>query len=316
MTEPAGLDIAALREWIGRAETARDVVTPRLVEEFRATLDDAALDGATLDGATSGEGGAEAPLAIHWCLAPPAAATASLGPDGHPARGDARPGGPAPGGFLPPVPLPRRMWAGSALTLHDKLRAGDAVERRSRVADVTVKQGRTGRLCFVSVDHEFATDRGIAIAERQEIVYRDLPSGQPPQARKESPQARQDSPPARQESPPAQWWRDGEAGPVLLFRYSALTFNGHRIHYDRRYVTEVEFYPGLIVHGPLQATLLIRFAASLKGTAPRRFAFRGLQPLFDFERFRLCARETEAGLHLWTETSDGRQTMDATAAWA
>jgi 3-methylfumaryl-CoA hydratase len=278
MTEPAEPDIEMLRGWIGRTETARDVVAPRLVEEFRATLDDDATSAA-------------APLAIHWCLAPPAPPTVSLGPDGHPARG----------GFLPPVPLPRRMWAASSLTFHDSLRIGDAVERRSRIADVAVKHGRTGRLCFVTVAHEFATGRGLAITERQEIVYRDLQPAGPAAARKD--------PPA------AQWQRDATAGPVLLFRYSALTFNGHRIHYDRSYVTEIEGYPGLIVHGPLQATLLIEFAASIRGAAPARFQFRGLQPLFDFEPFRLGAREMEAGLHLWIEAADGRQTMDATAAW-
>jgi 3-methylfumaryl-CoA hydratase len=278
MTEPAELDAAALRGWIGRTETARDVVAKRLAEELRATLN--------ADATSS-----EPPLAIHWCLAPPAAPTASLGPDGHPARG----------GFLPPVPLPRRMWAGSALTFHDRLRIGDAVERRSRIADVTIKQGRTGRLCFVTVEHEFTTDRGLAITERQEIVYRGLQSAQPV--------------PSRAEVPEAGWTRDLTADPVLLFRYSALTFNGHRIHYDRSYVTEVEGYPGLIVHGPLQATLLVDFAASIKGAAPWTFQFRGMQPLFDFERFRLCAREREAGLHLWIEAEDGRQTMDAQASW-
>ena len=275
MTE---LDVAALRGWIGRTETARDIVSERLVREFRATLDDGS--------ASSGP-----PLAIHWCLAPPAAPIASLGPDGHPARG----------GFLPPVPLPRRMWAGSSLTFHDQLCTGDVVERRSRIADVAVKQGRTGRLCFVAVEHEFMTERGLAIAERQEIVYRGLETGQ--------------AAPLKTELPQAQWRRDCEAGPVLLFRYSALTFNGHRIHYDRRYVTEIEGYPGLIVHGPLQATLLLDFAAAVKGAVPGHFQFRGVQPLFDFERFRLCAREREAGLHLWIEAEDGRQTMDCTASW-
>jgi 3-methylfumaryl-CoA hydratase len=278
MSGSESLDAEALRGWIGRTEAARDAITPRLLREFRATLyddDDAAISPA-----------------IHWCLAPPAAPTASLGPDGHPARG----------GFLPPVPLPRRMWAGSTLTFHDPLRLGDQVERRSRIADVAVKRGRTGILCFVTIEHEFTTDRGLATTERQDIVYREMQAGQA-------------APAAKADPPRPQWQRDVSADPVLLFRYSALTFNSHRIHYDRSYATQVEGYPGLVVHGPLQATLLLDFAASLNGAAPRQFHFRGLQPLFDFEPFRLCAREQDGGLHLWTETADQSRRMQATASW-
>ncbi|MCU4160071.1 MaoC family dehydratase N-terminal domain-containing protein [Acidiphilium sp. AL] len=283
MTEATELDVDALRGWIGRRETVRDMLTPRLVRELQATLDqDAAVP----------EDGAKAPLAIHWCLAPPAAPGSALGPDGHPARG----------GFLPPVPLPRRMWAGGALRFHDRLRVDDAVERRSRIADVSVKRGRSGTLCFVAVDHEIATARGIAIAERQDIVYRALEDGSA-------------KPPAPAALPRAEFRREMRADPVLLFRYSALTFNGHRIHYDRSYVTEVENYPGLIVHGPLQATLLIEFAAATEGRAPAGFTFRGVSPLFDFTPFALCARRNETGLALWIETADGIRTMEAQATW-
>jgi 3-methylfumaryl-CoA hydratase len=158
-----------------------------------------------------------------------------IGPDGHPKRG----------GFLPPVPLPRRMWAGSRLTFVQPVRVGDALTRESRILDVSGKEGRTGHLVFVTVRHDYSLASGLAITEEHDIVYRDNPQpGQP--APKPTP-APTDS----------QFSREIVPDPVLLFRYSALTFNGHRIHYDRSYVTEVEGYPGLIVHGPLIATLLL-----------------------------------------------------------
>jgi len=216
------LDIAALRAWIGRTETSVDTLTPRLAREYAAMLD-------------RDPGEEFAPLAIHWCLAPPAAPAAALGPDGHPARGL----------FLPPVPLPRRMWAGGELRLHGRLRVGDLVTRTSRIADVTVKQGRAGILCFVTVEHELTGPRGLAISETQDIVYRDLETAAVPVP---------GAAPARRAVPrEAGWRRDKGADAVLLFRYSALTFNGHRIHYDRAYAVGVEAYPGLVVHGPLQS---------------------------------------------------------------
>jgi 3-methylfumaryl-CoA hydratase len=221
-----------------------------------------------------------------------------LGPDGHPARGD----------FLPPVPLPRRMWAAGRLEFSDALRVGDAVERHSRIADISVKEGRSGRLCFVAVDHEISTLRGVALKERHDIVYRDAPSGDA---------AKQEvAPPAQEESfPKAQWSETKVADAVMLFRYSALTFNGHRIHYDRQYVTEIEGYPGLIVHGPLQATLLIEFAAAIRGVGPQVFAFRALNALFDGQQFALNAAESAGGLDLWISGPGGRTTMTAKAEW-
>jgi 3-methylfumaryl-CoA hydratase len=274
----AALDVSHLREWIGRTETVEDYVTPRLMREYAAMMDHEAPQEI-------------APLAIHWCLSPPAANTASLGPDGHPARG----------GFLPPVPLPRRMWAGGRLRLGDRLRVGDAVQRRSEITDVTVKEGRTGTLCFVTVAHEIFSPRGLAIAEEQNIVYRDAAAPASP------------AKPARPSTP--DWVAEKKADPVLLFRYSALTYNGHRIHYDRSYAMGEENYPGLIVHGPLQATWLLEFAAKIKDGAPAYFSFRGVQPLFDFLAFKLCAKAQEGGLNLWIETADGVTTMEATAAW-
>jgi 3-methylfumaryl-CoA hydratase len=292
MTEPLQLDLNHLRQWIGRSEEAHDVITSRLVKGLLVTISDSSPDPVK---------GMEAPLAVHWCLAPPTVPMAQLGPDGHPARG----------GFLPPVPLPRRMWAGGRLEFHDRLRVADTVTRRSSISDVTAKPGRTGTLCFVTVDHEISTTRGLAIRERQDIVYR---SAEP--ARLASPAATPAQPQPGLSIVAAQHSRTARADPVLLFRYSALTFNGHRIHYDRSYCIDVESYPGLVVHGPLQATLLLEFAVSLReGHAPSTFEFRSIKPLFDGADFTVSADEDMDGLRLWTAGWDGQPAMKAKAAW-
>jgi 3-methylfumaryl-CoA hydratase len=168
---------------------------------------------------------------------------------------------------------------------------------------VTMKTGSTGPLCFVSVDHLVTTSRGTAIRERHDIVYRDV-----------SPTS---AAPAKPATPPVAQHRETHmADTVLLFRYSALTFNGHRIHYDRDYVTRVEGYPGLIFHGPMQAALLVEFAARLHGgAAPKKFSYRGVQPLFEGSEFSVNANEVESGLELWTANSQGQPTMKGTASW-
>jgi 3-methylfumaryl-CoA hydratase len=262
-----------------------DIVTAQLTKGLRATL--------FLE-ISEPKAGDAAPFTVHWCLGQPVAAMSEIGPDGHPARG----------GFLPPVPLPRRMWAGGELEFHDTLRVGDEMTRISRIADVTMKTGSTGALCFVSVNHQVTTARGTAISERQDIVYRDV--------------SRASSAPAKGAPvpPSAQHRETHMADTVLLFRYSALTFNGHRIHYDRDYVTKVEGYPGLIFHGPLQAALLVEFAARLHGgTVPRKFSYRGVQPLFDGSEFSVNANMIDAGMELWTANSEGQPTMKGTATW-
>jgi 3-methylfumaryl-CoA hydratase len=276
-------DLDHLRQWIGRTTRASDVVTAQLVKGLRATLFLPVGEPKTGDAA---------PYTVHWCLAPAVVASSELGADGHPARG----------GFLPPVPLPRRMWAGGELEFFDTLRVGDEVTRASRIKDVTLKSGSTGQLCFVAVDHEITTPRGTAIRERHDIVYRDV-----------SPAS---SAPAKAAGPPpvAKHRETHVADPVLLFRYSALTFNGHRIHYDRDYVTKVEGYPGLIFHGPMQAALQIEFAAKLRGIVPKTFSYRGAQPLFEGS-FSVNANETAAGMETWTANSEGQPTMKGTATW-
>jgi 3-methylfumaryl-CoA hydratase len=284
MTDKPDLD--HLRQWIGRTTEAADTVTAQLVRGLRATL---------FTEIGTPKPGDAAPFTTHWCLAQPVYPMSELGPDGHPTRG----------GFLPPVPLPRRMWAGGELEFVDTLRVGDEATRTSRISDVTMKTGSTGVLCFASVDHLITTSRGTAIRERQDIVYRDVPAGGPAPAA-----AKPAAPP-----PSAQHRESHIADPVLLFRYSALTFNGHRIHYDRDYVTKVEGYPGLIFHGPMQAALLVESAARLHGgAAPKKFSYRGMQPLFEGE-FSINANETGDGMELWTANSAGQPTMKATATW-
>jgi 3-methylfumaryl-CoA hydratase len=238
--------------------------------------------------------GDAAPFTVHWCLAQPVFPMSMLGPDGHPTRG----------GFLPPVPLPRRMWAGGEIEFLQPLRVGDESTRTSRIADVQLKTGSTGTLCFVSVEHSISSPRGTAIRERQDIVYREATTTAAAPAKAPPP------------APKAQHRETHVSDPVLLFRYSALTFNGHRIHYDRDYVTKIEGYPGLIFHGPLQAALIIEMAAKLRsGKPPKKFTYRGVQPLFEGTEFSINANETEAGMELWTANAEGQPTMKGTAVW-
>ncbi len=283
MTEK--LDLDHLREWIGRSQDASDIVTAQLVKGLRATLFQ------EIGEPTTGE---VAPFTVHWCLAQPVFPMSQLGADGHPKRG----------GFLPPVPLPRRMWAGGELEFVDPLRVGDEAERTSRISDISLKTGSTGTLCFVAVEHLIRSPRGTAIRERQDIVYRDMTGGG---------SAAPKAPPP----PPVAKHRETHVSdPVLLFRYSALTFNGHRIHYDREYVTKVEGYPGLIFHGPLQAALLVELAAKLHGgTPPKKFSYRGLQPLFEGSSFSANANDNAQGMELWIANAEGQPTMKGTATW-
>ncbi len=278
------MDAEHFKTWIGRSEQMSGVMTDLIVAQFCATFDDA----------TTPEPGQPAPLLAHYCLAQALVPTGSLGDDGHPARG----------GFLPPVPLPRRMWAAAALEFHAPIRVGDTVTRASIIRDVTFKEGRSGQLCFVTVAHEWIVDGETRISEVQDIVYREASA--PANA---SRQRGEDAAPKGEHVE-----RITPSAP-LLFRYSALTFNGHRIHYDLPYAKTVENYPGLIVHGPLQATMLIRLAAKLKGMSPRRFQFRSLSPVFDATDFTLNATGSGDGMELWTASEGGPVGMKASAEW-
>jgi 3-methylfumaryl-CoA hydratase len=276
------LDIEPLRLWIGREETTRDVVTAAPIARLAAALD--------RDDPAPRGGGALPPL-WHWLYFLPVHRQSELGHDGHARLG----------GFLPPVPLPARMWAGGRLEFHHALRVGEEITRTSRIADLTYKAGRSGPLVFVLVRHEIHHPQGLAIVEEQDIVYRE-PGELKPQAVT-----------ARAE---AAWTRTILPDDVLLFRYSALTFNGHRIHYDRRYA-ESEGYPGLVVHGPLIATLLLDLLRrNLPEAIVSRFEFRALSPLFDGTPFEICGQPQPQGIHLWARNAAGGLAMDATATLA
>ena len=278
------LDIVHLQQWIGRAETHSDVITPVPVAALAATLD--------REDPPPQPGDALPPL-WHWLYFLPVHRQSELGADGHAQRG----------GFLPPVPLPRRMWAGGRLEFHRPLRVGEPVTRVSRILDVKGKQGRTGELVFVLVRHEISDAEGVALTEEHDIVYR------------EHPKAGEPAPSPIPAPVDFTWQRAIHPDDVLLFRYSALTFNGHRIHYDRRYATEVEGYPGLIVHGPLIATLLLDLLRrSLPQANVARFQFRAVSPLFDTAPFAVCGKPESGGaIRMWAQNAAGILAMDATA---
>lgn len=223
------------------------------------------------------------PLLHHWLYFWDVKPPSGLGPDGHPAKG----------GFLPPVPLPRRMWAGGRLTFHRPLHVGDRVTKLSTIQSVTEKSGRSGTLVFVTVRHDFDAGNGVAISEEQDLVYRE-PAAAGPQ------------PPERGDAPDADWVETVEPDPVLLFRYSALTMNGHRIHYDRPYAESEENYPALVVHGPLQATLLISLAARNLSAPITGFDFRGQQPAFDGALLHVCGQPAPDGAELWTQQGSAK----------
>ncbi len=293
--------------WIGRSETARDTVSPTPVKALAATLDHPAAPVET---------GTALPPLWHWLSFLPLHRQSELGADGHARRG----------GFLPPVPLPRRMWAGSQFEFRAPIRVGDRLLRTSTIASVSEKTGRSGRLVFVKVRHELCCNGAAepALVEFHDIVYRDAKHPgdvEPP------PQPAPDG---------AAWQREIVPDDVLLFRYSALTFNGHRIHYDRRYATEVEGYPGLVVHGPLIATLLLDLLRRERPDAEvTAFRFMAVRPTFDLHPFRVCGampgapqavappatgRPPNGGradgntVRLWAQDHEGWLTMDATAA--
>jgi len=276
-------DLDYLRGWINREQTVEDTLTFDLARKFHGTLD--------LPGSPPEPGSPAQPL-IHFCLAQMAAPTAELGVDGHPRRG----------GFLPDIPLPRRMWAASDIRFCAPLLVGQTVRRISRVSDVTAKEGRSGPLFFVTVEHRLETGSQMLLRDVQDIVYREAaPSGAP-------------APSATPVAPPGEHRRTAIVSAPLLFRYSALTFNSHRIHYDRSYATE-EGYPDLVVHGPLQATLLIALAKDIHGRAPERFTFRSQAPLFESDKINLHASWNGEALHLWTARENGPVAMSAVATW-
>ncbi len=270
-------DLEAWRAWVGRVEESEDTIDPSRARAMQAALDD--------PGPPLGPGDALPPL-WHWLYFWTVAPAAELGPDGHPGRG----------GFLPPIELPRRMWAGSRVTFPRPLPLGATARRRSEIIDVSLKPGRSGPLAFVTIRHQVATDDGICIEEEQDLVYRAAPTpGEAPRAGEPAPAG-------------SAWRREMAPDPVLLFRYSALTFNGHRIHYDLKFATEVEGYPGLVVHGPLLATLMVDLARRERPAARvAAFEFRAQRPVFDTAPYVVAGAPAAdgTGAEVWVADAQG-----------
>ncbi|MCS4504780.1 MaoC family dehydratase N-terminal domain-containing protein [Arhodomonas aquaeolei] len=263
------------RAWIGRTREGDDTVDAWRVAAFNAALDrEASLpaDGTPL------------PPCWQWLLFPPLYRASASGGDGHERLG----------AFLPALPAGhRRMWAGSRMTIERPLQVGERVHCRSTVAEVVPKTGRSGPLVFVTVSHEIEGERGGRIDEAQDIVYRaPAPGGGADTA-------------GSDDMPEPAWRATWRPDPVLLFRYSALTYNSHRIHYDRSYCTGVEGYPGLVVHGPLMATLMLDLAVQQRGTPVRRFEYRSRAPVFDDMAFTTAGVPEGDGARLWVTRPDG-----------
>lgn len=274
------MNMEELRTWIGRQQVLDDLATAAPLKNLAATLDQEAKFVA----------GDEVPPLWHWTYFLPSPLTSKLDIDGHPKRGE----------FLPPIVLPRRMWAGSRVQFLNPLRVGDTISRRSTITDIVSKEGRSGPLHFVKVRHEIQTSGVNAIIEDQDIVYRNPPSSAETATSTALPVD-------------AAWRRRIDPSPVLLFRYSALTFNSHRIHFDRPYAQRTEGYNGLVVHGPLIATLLLDLLRHEKPDAQiREFSFRAVRPLFDTSHFFVCGGpEDDGSIRLWAEDCDGTVAINA-----
>ena len=277
------VDIDHLRKWIGKIDNVTDYVTPIVEQRYRATLN---MDiGNPQDGepVTSG---------LHWMLGWNLVKNDELGVDSHPALGE----------FLPPVPLPRRMWAGSEIKVLKPIRVGDKVVKQSTVADIQVKEGRTGLLCFVTAEYNFLVNDEVTINEKHNIVYRDISkSGGGSGYSKEIPER-------------ADLSEKIFMHPTILFRYSAIGFVGHRIHYDHPYTVNEENYPGLIVHGPLQATYLLRAAEKLMGTQVKSFTHKVMAPVFANSEYMVGVDKMDDGsVSCWGATKEFGVTMRAEA---
>ena len=277
------MDIAELQRWVGKTETVSDQITPVPIAALRATLD--------IDAPPPRRGDPLPPL-WHWLYFLPIHRQSDLGPEGHMTKG----------GFLPPVPLPRRMWAGGRFEFRRPLRVGETLTRTSRIVDVRHKEGRTGPLVFVVVRHEIGNAEGVALCEEQDLVFRG--------------HSKPGEPAPQLASADSEWERTVRPDDVLLFRYSALTFNAHRIHYDHRYATKVEGYPGLVVHGPLIATMLLDLLRrNMPEATVARFSFRAISPIFDTAPFRVCDKRENDGktVSLWARNEAGGLATTATA---
>ncbi|ANN64920.1 FAS1-like dehydratase domain-containing protein [Bordetella bronchialis] len=299
---------ASLNDWLDKTETVHDLITPFPLAALAATLERPDPRGVV-------------PPLWHWLYFLPVTPMSEVGPDGHARRG----------GFLPPVPLPRRMWAGGRLTFQAPLREGERATRTSTITHIEDKTGRSGRLVFVTVHHRYEVDGEARLEEEHDIVYRDAPPASPGAKAASVPgsdsvigvghSGDRNAAPGIRQSPALEdetWSRTLHPDAVLLFRYSALTFNSHRIHYDHPYVTGEEGYPGLIVHGPLIATLLVDLLRRERPDATLRgFAFRAMRPCFAGNALTVCGKPRDNGeVSLWTRDHEGNVGMQATATLA
>lgn len=263
------METSKLEDWVDKTQYEHDEAGPTPACALAATLDTDAQFKV----------GDVLPPLWHWLYFLPKARRSEIGADGHPKRG----------GFLPPVPLPRRMWAGSRLEWHAEVRIGDRLDRTSTIEAVTHKSGRSGQLVFVRVRHDVSNQAGPALTEWQDIVYREV-----------VPASASAPPPATERAPTDEAWSQRwHADSVLLFRFSALTFNSHRIHYDRPYAETEEHYPGLVVHGPMMAVMMMELARARQPMRKvDRFQFRGMSPVFDLNPFDVCGKPDLDGRHV------------------
>jgi 3-methylfumaryl-CoA hydratase len=269
------MDLDQYKAWVGRSQSQEDWAAPFPPRALIATLD---------SGDAEPKIGDPLPPCWHWLYFLETAPASQIGPDGHAKRGP----------FLPPVPLPRRMWAGSRLKFPGVINVGDKIHRRSEILAVEPKTGTTGAMVFVTVQHRISANGVLATIEEHDIVYRQAaqPGDRPP--------------PAKPAPTDSQWRKDVAPDPVLLFRFSALTFNGHRIHYDLPYVTQEEGYPGLIVHGPLMGLMMLELAR--RANPQRRvtaYEFRAMNPVFHTTPFSICARPQDDSAITWIARNDG-----------
>ncbi len=277
------MSTGSLESWIGRTRTATDVILAEQAVKLAATLD------CVPPPLSQGD---PLPPGWHWIYFHEVTPLSGIGRDGHQALGE----------FLPPVDLPRRMWAAGDIEIATPLHVGERVEKVSTIEAIQEKQGRSGKLVFVRVGHQYTGDMGASMREVHQIVYREAPAPDAP------------TPPPQMPLHAAEWSRQMTAGPVQLFRYSALTFNSHRIHYDVDFCRNEEGYDGLIIHGPLTATMLMEVARELEPARPlKSFSFRAVSPLTHVHPFSLHARHIDAGLELWACNHRGELAMTATA---
>ena len=282
-------ELEALKNWIGKSEAAEERADAFQIQGLFALLDKSSFPR---------EGEPVGPMG-HWCYFNPRVLATEIGPDGHPARG----------GFMPPVPLPRRMFGGFRATHYQPLIIGEMMQRKARIIDVQIKQGKTGKLVICTVRHSFYGENGLAIEEDHDYIYRDNPLA--------NERATSDAGKSTTVPTDHRWSKTITPNPVMLFRYSAVTFNGHRIHYDRRYVTEIEGYPALVVHGPLIATLLLELALdNNSGHTVQKFDFQARAPLFDDAPFSIAGKPTVNGCSLWSATPAGNYSARASVVFA